>query len=993
LSVRADIQMPVPNWTSSILIEGDEAVQWKQGAYEVWVFHSPCQLRQGDMVARGNAGVVWVEQVPPGTEQLSKAIVYLEGSTEVTYGRDGQPHNVSGQSAQSVQGENWFGRMATKANVDVRASKSTGQPEKSGPRPAIYERAMRAWDSTGGVVQPAQFIQGQTAPEEILTPTIPPAMGNYKRVQVGPRSNTLIQIKSFPGAVPNQSVVVFSNGLRAVIDGIEAAQFGNLGRIVIETDRLVFWGPSLKTLSPSGSETDSQSDVPIELYLEGNVVFRQGDRLIYADRMYYNATYEYGVVLSAEVFTPVEDYDGIVRLKADVLQQLNSQFFKAYGAAITSSRLGVPSYWAQAGVVEFKDTQTPRANAMTGQLEFDPRTGEAAVAHDLLASSHNNFVYIGGLPVFYWPVLATNLRDPSFYLRSFSLKGDDVFGTQVLTEWDVYQLLKIRQPPDGTDLTFSADWLSERGIGLGATFDYDRFGVWNFPGPVTGWFDAWGIRDEGKDDLGGIYRGLQLETNDRGRVYWRHRQDLPQGYQFIAELGWISDRNFLEQYFEREWDEWKDELTRLELKHTWQDHELRLGASVRLNDFFTQTEWLPRLDHYMLGHSFLHDHLTWFAHSQVAYARLKVAEPPTDPIQVATWTPLPTDTAAEGLRAATRQEVDLPLQLGPFKLVAYGLGEVAYWGQTAADTEVTRFFGQTGLRASLPIWKGDPTVHNTLFNLNGLAHKVTLETDVFWSDADQDLGTLAYYDPLQDDSQEAFLRTIGPIDPRFDDRGFLYRSNVQGWVTSPTTEVVDDLRAAKVGIHQRWQTKRGMPGNQRVIDWIVFDVDGMLYPRKDEDNFGEALGQLEYDFRWHVGDRLTLLSDGYADTFDNGLRMISFGGAISRPERGQLYAGIVSIEGPISSNVLVASVTYRLSEKWIADGSATYDFSDTGDVGERFAVTRIGESALIRLGFYVDHGRDNVGAVVSVEPRFLPNRRIGRLADALIPPMGVEGFQ
>jgi hypothetical protein len=280
-----------------------------------------------------------------------------------------------------------------------------------------------------------------------------------------------------------------------------------------------------------------------------------------------------------------------------------------------------------------------------------------------------------------------------------------------------------------------------------------------------------------------------------------------------------------------------------------------------------------------------------------------------------------------------------------------------------------------------------------LFNLNGLAHKITLETDIFWSDADQDLGTLAFYDPLQDDSQEAFLRTVGPIDPRFDDRGFLYRSNVQGWVTSPTTEVVDDLRAAKVGIHQRWQTKRGMPGNQRVIDWIVFDVDGMLYPRKDEDNFGEALGQLEYDFRWHVGDRLTLLSDGYADTFDNGLRMISFGGAISRPERGQLYAGIVSVEGPISSNVLVASVTYRLSEKWIADGSATYDFGDTGDVGERFAVTRIGESALVRLGFYVDHGRDNVGAVVSIEPRFLPNRRIGRLADALVPPMGVEGFQ
>ena len=325
--------------------------------------------------------------------------------------------------------------------------------------------------------------------------------------------------------------------------------------------------------------------------------------------------------------------------------------------------------------------------------------------------------------------------------------------------------------------------------------------------------------------------------------------------------------------------------------------------------------------------------------------------------------------------------------------MAYGLGEVGYWGETLTDKEVTRWLGQAGVRASLPIWKGDPTVHNTLFNLNGLSHKVTLETDLFWSDADQDLANFPIYDPIQDDSQESFLRTVGPIAPMYDDRGFLYRSNTQGWVNSPITEVVDDLMAAKVGIHQRWQTKRGMPGHQRVIDWIVLDIDGILYPRKDEDNFGETLGQLEYDFRWHVGDRLTLLSDGYADTFTGGLRRVSFGGAISRPERGQLYAGLVAIDGPITSNVLVASVTYRLSEKWIADGSATYDFSDTGDIGERIAVTRIGESALVRVGFYVDHGRDNVGALLSIEPRFLPSSRIGRLADALIPPMGADGFQ
>ena len=44
-----------------------------------------------------------------------------------------------------------------------------------------------------------------------------------------------------------------------------------------------------------------------EVYLEGNIVFRQGDRVIYADRMYYNVRQEYGVVLNAEMLTPVPD--------------------------------------------------------------------------------------------------------------------------------------------------------------------------------------------------------------------------------------------------------------------------------------------------------------------------------------------------------------------------------------------------------------------------------------------------------------------------------------------------------------------------------------------------------------------------------------------------------------------------------------------------------------------------------------------------------------
>ncbi len=117
------------------------------------------------------------------------------------------------------------------------------------------------------------------------------------------------------------------------------------------------------------------------------------------------------------------------------------------------------------------------------------------------------------------------------------VNDDDVFGSQVLADWDVYQLFNVKEPPAGTDLTLSTDYLSKRGFGLGTTFEYERDSFLGHPGPVVGWFDAWGIRDTGTDDLGTNRRDVIPDTENRGRVYWRHRQNLPDGWQVTAKLG------------------------------------------------------------------------------------------------------------------------------------------------------------------------------------------------------------------------------------------------------------------------------------------------------------------------------------------------------------------------------------------------------------------------------------------------------------------------
>ncbi len=67
-----------------------------------------------------------------------------------------------------------------------------------------------------------------------------------------------------------------------------------------------------------------------------------------------------------------------------------------------------------------------------------PAAGEPT---NMQATSRNNFVYLAGLPVSYWPIFTTDLNKPTFYLSSVKFKNDQIFGTQVFTEFDGYQLL------------------------------------------------------------------------------------------------------------------------------------------------------------------------------------------------------------------------------------------------------------------------------------------------------------------------------------------------------------------------------------------------------------------------------------------------------------------------------------------------------------------------------------------------------------------------
>ncbi|WP_425616280.1 organic solvent tolerance protein OstA [Anatilimnocola sp. NA78] len=987
----AGIELPQEEVNQPVSIRATEASHWKQGSYDVYALRGQVEVRQGSTVASAPEAVLWIDRAEPYTGRASKVIAYLEGprnSVRVDVGRSGAQHTQGGRAAQSLVDRTWLGWFYTEAGIELSVPVPTEEPSV---KPAIFERGLDARDPSNFGVQPAQLRQ-----EELAAPVGQPAPPTGRRVRFVPRSGGRMNFSTEVDNAANERIVTGTSGVQILIDGLD-----QLGSVAIETDRFVVWTANTGLTTPTGQQMDL-NDGPLELYLEGNIVFRQGDRIIYADRLYYNVRQEFGVVLEAEMLTPVPQYQGLLRLKADVLQQVNRQQFRAYNSALTSSRIGVPRYWLQSEDINVIDMQRQPIDPVTGLPAVNPANGQPAVEHRLLATARNNYIYLFETPVFYWPVIATDLTSPTYYLENIKVNSDQVFGQQLLLDWDLYQLLGIQEPPQNSKWTLSTDYLSQRGLALGTTYRYESENFFGLPGPYKGYFDAWGLKDDGTDNLGRDRRVIVPEKDWRGRAILNHRQYLPNEFVLTAELGWISDRNFLEQYYELEWDTLKDEDTGIELKQYNDNTSWSVAADVQLNAFFTKTQG-ARLDHFWMGQSLLFDRLTWYEHSSVGYADMKAASTPTNPVDLAKFQLLPYERNVSGPKAFTRQEIDAPVELGPVKFTPYLLGEAAYWGSDLNDESISRVYGQGGIRAALPMWTADQSVCSELFNLNGLAHKVTWEAEYFYAQSNQNVDLLPMYDALDDDSTEAFRRrmlfntfglTFGDQIPKqFDARYFALRQGLQSSVASPVTEIADDLTELRLGVKQRWQTKRGLPGQERIVDWIVLDIDAVLFPQADRDNFGENLGMIDYDFQWHVGDRLTFLSDGFFDIFDQGIRQVTVGALLSRPESGNVYLAMRSTEGPISSNVLAASTSYRMSEKWIATAGASIDFSKAGNLGQNVAFTRVGESFLIKVGVNYDASRDNFGVSFGLEPRFLPSSRLGRVGGVQVPPAGALGLE
>ena len=287
------IEVPSADPREQATINATQAARWTEGSYDVWHLTGGVRITQGAMEAVAHEAVVWIEQEPAasidsesGDEEetqrpaVRSMLVRMAGNVSVRSGTA-----TADAAATTVRGPRWTGRFWMQAEPTLEFASivpTAGTPpiyDAPADRvvPVAYNADAESDAATEEPIQRAQFSEFGAAPvPQVNTAT------TARRLRAFPRSSVPLNIRWFPSPAGNEWVAVITSGVNLVVDGVDPA-----GPLDISADRLVIWtrGQSQPDLEGNAAQA---GDVPLELYMEGNVVFRQGQRVVEAVSMFYD---------------------------------------------------------------------------------------------------------------------------------------------------------------------------------------------------------------------------------------------------------------------------------------------------------------------------------------------------------------------------------------------------------------------------------------------------------------------------------------------------------------------------------------------------------------------------------------------------------------------------------------------------------------------------------------------------------------------------------
>lgn len=854
---------------------GDYVYIWAEDNVQVLQYHGHFRVRLGERRLQGREAVVWMQKSIWKGTVFYHFEVFLSGDVEV---RD--------SSGTVTTAPLLFVTFNSAASPVVEADVHTGE---SSADSKLYAEAAK--------IRQAMLAEATLGQPEDLRATVP----GFQEAVARPKARPLVSLNAREREYNQQEGTLTAIGSVYLSQGlVDSDEF-----LEIRADAVVLFmarrsGESAGEAGPI--ENPFEEPFPVEVpqtprsdtgrglmgipaglqaavsgaYLRGNVVLSRGDRMIRAAELYYDFENDRALILDAVMRAMAPERDIPIYVRARQVRQLSTTEYFARKAMISASEFHTPHVYIGAERVFLTDS-TPRDES--GRI-----TGFQAGKYRAYDATLN----LEGVPVFYWPYSAGDFRQTQSPVKSVRFAYSDDFGASFQSKWYLFNLLGLEKP-EGIDGQLRLDYFSERGPGAGVDLDWETENS-------LGLFRSYYINDHGEDDLGDFRDGT-VPHEDRGRLTFRHKQFLPDGWELTLEASYISDRNFMEEYFNAEFEEGKEQETLIYLKKQQDNWAFTALNQWRILDFLTQTEHFPDLGLHWVGEP-LGEIASYYNETDVALVRLRA-----DQGQIFNSI----RSSETTFRADTRNEIQIPIKLPGANLVPFAMVRPGYWTSSPGSPDywddqrggdVNRLFGQLGARFGSQLWRVYNDVQSKLFDVNGIRHIIQPQLTAWASSSNQDSRELYAFDP--------------------------------------GIENIDDFYGTSIALRQTWQTKRGGPGQWRNVDWITFDVElnlfgdepqyslpiGRYYDHRPEDSI--ARNHVRTDFIYRLSDTTAILAESNFDLNDGSLDLFDISYAVERTPRFSYFLGYRRINDT-DSELVGGGFHYVLNEKYRVGFRSYYD--------------------------------------------------------------------
>jgi len=256
------------------------------------------------------------------------------------------------------------------------------------------------------------------------------------------------------------------------------------------------------------------------------------------------------------------------------INNIHIESFPMYGGAESGEKVSDNEYVLNRGYVTTCNLKKPHYKLASKRIIIYP--GKKVVAKNVVLK-------IGDIPIFYIPYYSQSLKDNSFPVELSPGKDSD-WGFYVLSRWRYYF-------NDNNKGKVNFDWYDKRGIGTGVSHEFNagKYG--------KGIAKIYYIND----DLYG--NNTSYIPDDRYKSEFSYHNTLGSSLTLNAEYHKFSDVDFMKDFFYREYEKDTHPLSYFLADYSLGNSAVSLLAQKRVNKFYEETEYLPKLEYNLYRHS------------------------------------------------------------------------------------------------------------------------------------------------------------------------------------------------------------------------------------------------------------------------------------------------------------------------------------------------------------------------------------------------------